>query len=55
MNKKHWNTVEIDGGIPANELRKMIDHSYELVAVSLPKARRVKSSGGRRHPRIAVV
>ena len=44
MNKKHWNTVEIDSGIPANELRKMIDHSYELVAVSLPKARRVKSS-----------
>jgi predicted DNA-binding protein (MmcQ/YjbR family) len=55
MNKKHWNTVEIDSGIPANELRKMIDHSYELVAVSLPKARRVKLSGGRRHPRIAVV
>jgi len=55
MNKKHWNTVEIDSGIPANELRKMIDHSYELVAVSLPKARRVKLSGGRRHPRIAGV
>jgi predicted DNA-binding protein (MmcQ/YjbR family) len=55
MNKKHWNTVEIDSGIPANELRKMIDHSYELVAVSLPKARRVKLSGERRHPRIAVV
>lgn len=55
MNKKHWNTVEIDSGIPANELRKMIDHSYELVAVNLPRARRVKLSGGRRHPRIAVV
>src|ERR1700758_292599 len=26
MNKKHWNTVEIDSGIPDNELRKMIDH-----------------------------
>jgi predicted DNA-binding protein (MmcQ/YjbR family) len=46
MNKKHWNTVEIDSGIPVNELRKMIDHSYELVAASLPKARRVKLSGG---------
>ena len=31
MNKKHWNTVEIAGGIPEAELRKMIDHSYELV------------------------
>jgi predicted DNA-binding protein (MmcQ/YjbR family) len=37
MNKKHWNTVEIDSGIPANELRKMIDHSYELVIKRLPK------------------
>jgi predicted DNA-binding protein (MmcQ/YjbR family) len=38
MNKKHWNTVEIEGGIPAGELRKMIDHSYELVVKSLPQA-----------------
>lgn len=50
MNKKHWNTVEIEGIIPKAELRKMIDHSYELVAASLPKARRVKLSGGPRHP-----
>jgi predicted DNA-binding protein (MmcQ/YjbR family) len=40
MNKKHWNTVEIDSGIPDAELRKMIDHSYELVVKSLPKAKR---------------
>ena len=40
MNKKHWNTVEIEGGIPAVELRKMIDHSYQLVVESLPKAAR---------------
>ncbi|HST31875.1 MAG TPA: MmcQ/YjbR family DNA-binding protein [Chthoniobacterales bacterium] len=32
MNKKHWNTVEIEAGIPEAEIRKMIDHSYELVA-----------------------
>jgi predicted DNA-binding protein (MmcQ/YjbR family) len=37
MNKKHWNTVEIESGIPIGELRKMIDHSYELVTKSLPK------------------
>ena len=42
MNKKHWNTVEIDSGIPITELRKMIDHSYELVTKSLPKAERKK-------------
>jgi predicted DNA-binding protein (MmcQ/YjbR family) len=42
MNKKHWNTVEIDSGVPEAELRKMIDHSYELVVQSLPKAMRGK-------------
>ncbi len=40
MNKKHWNTVEIDSGIPDVELRKMIDHSYELVVKRLPDAKR---------------
>src|SRR5689334_20241812 len=40
MNKKHWNTVEIDSGIPDDELRKMIDHSYELVMRTLPKVKR---------------
>jgi predicted DNA-binding protein (MmcQ/YjbR family) len=39
MNKKHWNTLEIETGIPDAELRKMIDHSYDLVAKSLPKSR----------------
>ena len=32
MNKKHWNTIEIESGIPDDEIRKMIDHSYDLVA-----------------------
>lgn len=41
MNKKHWNTVELSGGIPEAELRKMIDHSYALVVQGLPKAQRV--------------
>ena len=40
MNKRHWNTVEIDTGIPDADLRRMIDHSYELVVKSLPKAAR---------------
>src|SRR5437773_11492550 len=42
MNKKHWNTVEIDSGISDSELRKMIDHSYELVLRTLPKVKREK-------------
>ena len=41
MNKKHWNTIEIESGIPALELRRMIDHSYELVVSNLPRAARI--------------
>ena len=37
MNKRHWNTVEIESAIPPTEIRKMIDHSYELIVRSLPK------------------
>jgi predicted DNA-binding protein (MmcQ/YjbR family) len=40
MNKKHWNTVVLDGVIPDQEIRKMIDHSYELVVESLPEKKR---------------
>ena len=45
MNKKHWNTIDIEEGIPDAEIRKMIDHSYDLVAKSLPKS---KSAAARR-------
>ncbi len=45
MNKKHWNTVVIDGAIPQSELEKMIDHSYELVLRSLSKAERARVGG----------
>ena len=42
MSKKHWNTVELEGGIPEVGLRKMIDQSYELVVRGLSKAVRKK-------------
>lgn len=31
MNKKHWNTVEINLGVPDELILKMIDDSYALV------------------------
>jgi len=31
MNKKHWNTITLDGSIPPKEIFAMIDHSYDLV------------------------
>jgi predicted DNA-binding protein (MmcQ/YjbR family) len=49
MNKKHWNTVEIETGIPDAELRKMIDHSYDLVAKSLPTSTAKVAARSRRN------
>ena len=37
MNKVHWNTVSLDGGVPEERIRWMIDHSYALVLASLSK------------------
>lgn len=31
MNKKHWNTVIVDGTVKSKLLKEWIDHSYELV------------------------
>lgn len=38
MNKKHWNTVNFDGGLDESLLRRLVDLSYEIVASSLKKA-----------------
>lgn len=45
MNKKHWNTVEIDGTIPRSEVFGMIDHSFEEVVKGLGKSEREKILG----------
>ncbi len=37
MNKKHWNTVVLDGSVPKELVRELIDHSYNLVLKGLPK------------------
>jgi predicted DNA-binding protein (MmcQ/YjbR family) len=42
MNKKHWNTVDVDGSVPAKLIFKWIDDSYDLVVQSLPKVKREK-------------
>lgn len=31
QNKNHWNTVILDGTIPATEIQRMIAESYDLV------------------------
>jgi predicted DNA-binding protein (MmcQ/YjbR family) len=35
MNKKHWNTINLDGTVPDKEVFSWIDHSYELIARKL--------------------
>ena len=37
MNKRHWNTVRIDGDLPEKLIREWVVDSYRLVAGSLPK------------------
>ncbi len=37
QNKEHWNTVILDGSIPAGEIRRMIAESYDLVSDSPAK------------------
>ena len=32
MNKKHWNTITLDGSLPDGEILTMIDDSYDLVS-----------------------
>jgi predicted DNA-binding protein (MmcQ/YjbR family) len=41
MNKRHWNTATPGGDVPDDELRRMIEHSYDLIK---PKVRGGKKS-----------
>jgi predicted DNA-binding protein (MmcQ/YjbR family) len=40
MNKKHWNTIVMDGSIGDKLIQQWIDLSYDLVVASLPKKER---------------
>jgi predicted DNA-binding protein (MmcQ/YjbR family) len=40
MNKKHWNTVILDGSLPPKLIRELVEHSYQLVVDALPKKAR---------------
>lgn len=41
MNKRHWNTIVLDGTIPRGEIERMIDNSYTLVVRSMSRAERI--------------
>ena len=44
LNKRHWNTVQVDGSLPDRLVLDMIEDSYDLVMAKLPK--RVQSELG---------
>ena len=50
QNKSHWNTVELDGTIDDDEVREMVEHSYELVVDRLTRNQRRAVFGGRPSP-----
>ena len=42
LNKRHWNTVVLDGSVPDDLVRDLIEDSYDLVVAGLPKREREK-------------
>jgi predicted DNA-binding protein (MmcQ/YjbR family) len=40
LNKRHWNTVVLDGSLPEQMVADLIEDSYDLVVSKLPAARR---------------
>jgi predicted DNA-binding protein (MmcQ/YjbR family) len=40
LNKRHWNTITLDGSVADDLVRDLLGDSYDLVVASLPKARR---------------
>ena len=42
MNKKHWNTIVMDGKVSPKLVKQWIDHSYDLILASMTKKVKVK-------------
>jgi predicted DNA-binding protein (MmcQ/YjbR family) len=40
LNKRHWNTVTLDGSLSDRLVRELIEDSYDLVVSGLPKRAR---------------
>ncbi|HEU0025194.1 MAG TPA: MmcQ/YjbR family DNA-binding protein [Thermoleophilaceae bacterium] len=37
LNKRHWNTVTLDGSLPDRMVADMLEDSYDLVVAGLPR------------------
>ena len=40
LDKRHWNTVTLDGSLPDAMVREVVEDSYDLIVAKLPKAKR---------------
>jgi predicted DNA-binding protein (MmcQ/YjbR family) len=40
LNKRHWNTITLDGSLPDQLVRDLVEDSYDLVVEGLPKRER---------------
>jgi predicted DNA-binding protein (MmcQ/YjbR family) len=38
LNKRHWNTVTLDGSVPDAMVRDMVEDSYDLIVAAMPRA-----------------
>jgi predicted DNA-binding protein (MmcQ/YjbR family) len=41
LNKRHWNTVRLDGALPDQLVADMVEDSYDLIVAGLPRAQRL--------------
>ena len=42
QNKRHWNSVDLDGSVEDDVVRGLIEDSYDLVVAALPRAVRAE-------------
>jgi len=45
LNKRHWNTITLDGSLPDPLVRDLVEDSYDLVCDGLPKRVREEIRG----------
>ncbi|WP_327287376.1 MmcQ/YjbR family DNA-binding protein [Streptomyces sp. NBC_01198] len=42
LNKRHWNTVLLDGSLPDALVHELIEDSYDLIVAKLPRAQQLR-------------
>ena len=48
MNKVHWNSIKLNGKVPEELIKEMIDQSYKLVLNTFSKKRQIELLGEER-------